>query len=74
MVEMNKQGCIEACKKRRKKKRGYMVQEAAGKKRGYMVQEAAGKKRVYMVCTGDYVATNTRRSRLQRTQHEPSLM
>jgi hypothetical protein len=26
------------------------------------------KKRGYMVCTSDYVATNTRKSRLQRTQ------
>jgi hypothetical protein len=33
-----------------------------------------GKKRGYMVCTGDYVATNTRRFRLQRTQCGPSLM
>jgi hypothetical protein len=37
-------------------------------------RDAEEEKEGYMVCTGDYVATNTRRIRLQRTQRGPSLM
>jgi hypothetical protein len=35
---------------------------------------ARKKRRGYMLCTGNYVATDNRRSRLQRTQRGPSLM